>query len=135
MRKIKTIFTPAEYLAMEEVAEYKSEYHNGEIFAMAGGTTDHSLVAVNVIIALGTRLAARPCRVFSSGMRLHIERSGLYAYPDGMVICGKIELVKKHQLVYRRRDVGYGWGVDDGLTRCHDDFIGMAGCRFKRRGI
>jgi Uma2 family endonuclease len=97
LRKIKTIFTPAEYLAMEEVAEYKSEYHNGEIFAMSGGTTDHSLVAVNVIIALGTRLAARPCRVFNSDMRLHIERSGLYTYPDGMVIRGKIELVKKRK--------------------------------------
>ena len=90
---------------------------------------------MNVIIALGTRLAARPCRVLSSGMRLHIERSGLYTYPDGMVIRGKIELVKKHQFVYRRRDAGCGWGVDDGLTRCHDDFIGMAGCRFKQRGI
>lgn len=94
LRPLKTTFTPAEYLAMEEVAEYKSEYYNGEIFAMSGGTTDHSLIAVNWIIALGTRLAPTPCRVFNSDMRLYVERSGLYTYPDGMVICGKIELVK-----------------------------------------
>jgi Uma2 family endonuclease len=94
LRSGKKKFAPAEYLAMETVAEYKSEYYNGEIFAMSGGTTDHSLVAVNVTIELGQRLAAGPCRVFNSDMRLHIERSGLYTYPDVMVICGKIELVK-----------------------------------------
>ncbi|MCX6027910.1 MAG: Uma2 family endonuclease [Chloroflexi bacterium] len=95
LRLNKRTFTPAEYLAMETVADYKSEYYNGEIFAMSGGTTDHSLVAVNLTIELGTRLAARPCRVFNSDMRLHVERSGLYTYPDVMVICGKIELVKR----------------------------------------
>jgi len=97
LRKTKTIFTPAEYLAMEEVAEYKSEYHNGEIFTMSGGTTDHSLVAVNAIASLSRQLEPKPCRVFNSDMRLHIERSSMYTYPDGMVICGKIELVKKRK--------------------------------------
>jgi len=90
----KKRFTPAEYLAMEVVADYKSQYYNGEIFAMAGGTADHSLIAVNVAGALHERLAPTPCRVFNSDMRLNVERSGLYTYPDVMVICGKIELVK-----------------------------------------
>jgi len=97
LRRTKKIFSPAEYLAMEEVAEYKSEYFNGEIFAMSGGTPDHSLVAVNLTVALGSRLAAGPCRVFNSDMRLHIERNGLYTYPDVMVICGKVELAKKRK--------------------------------------
>ena len=95
LRRTKKIFSPTEYLAMEEVADYKSEYFNGEIFAMSGGTPDHSSVAVNLTVALGTRLAAKPCRVFNSDMRLHVERNGLYTYPDVMVICGKIELVKR----------------------------------------
>ena len=47
LRRTKRTFTPTEYLAMEEVAEYKSEFLNGEIFAMSGGTPDHSTVAVN----------------------------------------------------------------------------------------
>ena len=95
LRLKKKTFTSAEYLAMETVADYKSEYYNGEIFAMSGGTADHSLIAVNLTIALGTRLAATPCRVFNSDMRLNVERSGLYTYPDVMVICGKIEFVKR----------------------------------------
>ncbi len=95
LRLRKKTFTPTEYLAMETVADYKSEYYNGEIFAMSGGTTDHSLVAVNLTVELGTRLAATPCRVFNSDMRLNVEHSGLYTYPDVMVICGKIELVKR----------------------------------------
>jgi Uma2 family endonuclease len=84
-------FTPIEYLAMETVADTKSEYYNGEIFAMSGGTTDHSLVAVNTAATLSQRLAPTPCRVFNSDMRLNVARSGLYTYPDVMVICGKIE--------------------------------------------
>jgi len=95
LRRTKKVFSPSEYLAMEEVADYKSEYFNGEIFAMSGGTPDHSSVAVNVTIALGTRLTTKPCRVFNSDMRLHIESNSLYTYPDVMVICGKIELVKR----------------------------------------
>ena len=95
LRRTKKVFSPTEYLAMEEVADYKSEYFNGEIFAMSGGTPDHSSEAVNMTIALGTRLAAKPCRVFNSDMRLHIESNSLYTYPDVMVICGKIELVKR----------------------------------------
>ena len=94
LRPVKTVFSPAEYLAMEEVAEYKSEYCNGEIFGMSGGTADHSLATVNFTAALSQRLQLGPCRVFNSDMRLHVERNGLYTYPDVMVICGKIELVK-----------------------------------------
>lgn len=97
LRSGKKTFTPTEFLAMEEVAEYKSEYYNGEIFAMSGGTADHSSVAVNLTIELGTCLAMKPCRVFNSDMRLHIERSGLFTYPDVMVVCGKIEFVLKRQ--------------------------------------
>ena len=95
LRRTKKVFSPTEYLAMEEVADYKSEYFNGEIFAMSGGTPDHSSVAVNIATELNRLLAPRPCRVFNSDMRLHIESNSLYTYPDVMVICGKIELVKR----------------------------------------
>lgn len=71
LRAGKNRFTPTEYLAMEEVADYKSEYYAGEIFTMTGGTADHSTVAVNLTIELGNRLATSPCRLFNSDMRLH----------------------------------------------------------------
>ncbi|MBI4787524.1 MAG: Uma2 family endonuclease [Chloroflexi bacterium] len=94
LRPIKTTFSPDEYLAMEQVAEYKSEYHNGEIYAMSGGTPDHSIIAVNVTATLDQLLGAKPCGVFNSDMRLLVELNGLYTYPDAMVICGKIQLAK-----------------------------------------
>ena len=92
LRTKKTLFSPGEYLAMEEVAEYKSEYYAGEIFAMAGGTEDHSLIAVNLVAELRQALRSRPCRVFNSDMRLYIGANGLYTYPDAMVICGPSQL-------------------------------------------
>ena len=77
LRTRKTRFTPAEYLAMEEVADYKSEFYGGEIFALSGGSADHSLIAGNLIHELNALLGAKPCRVFTSDMRLFIQRSGL----------------------------------------------------------
>jgi len=59
---LKNNFTPAEYLAMEEVADYKSEYYAGEIFAMTGGSADHSTVAVNLTSEMQRLLASRPCQ-------------------------------------------------------------------------
>ncbi|MBI5653021.1 MAG: Uma2 family endonuclease [Chloroflexi bacterium] len=89
----KMFFTPEEYLNMEEAAAYKSEYYNGEIFAMAGGTSDHSLVAVSLTVELGQQLKGKPCRLYNSDMRLYIKQGGLFTYPDIMVVCGKIEFM------------------------------------------
>ncbi|MBI5303088.1 MAG: Uma2 family endonuclease [Chloroflexi bacterium] len=90
---MKKLFTPEEYLAMEEVADYKSEYFQGEIFAMSGGSADHSTITSNCITGLNLALKAKPCRVFESNMRLLVRRHGLYTYPDVMVVCGKVEFV------------------------------------------
>ncbi|MBI4673196.1 MAG: Uma2 family endonuclease [Chloroflexi bacterium] len=87
----KTKYTPEEYLAREAQAEYKSEYYDGEIRMMAGGSEDHSIIAGNVITELNLRLGSKPCRVYTSDMRLWIKRRGTYTYPDAMVICGKTE--------------------------------------------
>lgn len=95
LRAAKTKFTPAEYLAMEEVADYKSEYYAGEIFAMTGGTADHSTVAVNLTSEIRQFLTTRPCRVFNSDMRLYIQKSGLYTYPDVMVVCDKLKFAAR----------------------------------------
>lgn len=91
----KKLFTPEEYLAMEEVADYKSEYFQGEIFAMSGGSANHSTITSNCITGLNLALKAKPCRVFESNMRLLVKRNGLYTYPDVMVVCGKVEFVPK----------------------------------------
>ena len=97
LRPLKELYTRQEYLAMEEVAPYKSEYHNGKIYMMSGGTGDHSLVKVSVIRELSTRLRRTPCRVFDSDMRLLIDSADLYTYPDAMVVCGKVEYETKKE--------------------------------------
>ena len=86
-------FTPEEYLSLEEKADQRSEYCNGEIFAMSGGSVNHNQIAINVMTALSRLFDRKPCRVFINDVRLHIKRSGLYTYPDVMVVCGKIEFV------------------------------------------
>lgn len=77
-----------EYMALEEQAEYKSEYYNGEIFPMAGGSTNHNRIAVSVCTALDLALEMGNCEVFSSDVRLRVLAHRLYTYPDAMVVCG-----------------------------------------------
>lgn len=80
--------TPEEYLARERRAETKSEYYQGEVFAMAGARRRHNLIVANTIAALCNALLDRPCEVYPSGMRVLVEPTGLYTYPDVSVVCG-----------------------------------------------
>ncbi len=95
LRTKKKKFTAAEYLAMEEVAPYKSEYHRGEIFALSGGTWDHSVIASNLTRLLGNVLAGRPCRVVNSDLRIHVKTEELYTYADVAVVCGKPRFLER----------------------------------------
>jgi Uma2 family endonuclease len=85
--------TPEEYLALEEKADHKSEFFQGEIFALAGGSSNHNLITGNIHTELKIALKGRPCRVYINDMRLLVKRNGLYTYPDVMVVCGKVEFV------------------------------------------
>ena len=83
--------TAEEYLRFEYDAEERHQFYEGEIFAMAGGSPQHSLVIANVIGALGGRLVGKPCRVYDSNLRVRIPRTTLYTYPDASVICGELQ--------------------------------------------
>ncbi len=91
-----TYITPAEYLAREREAEFRSEYFDGEVFAMAGTSELHNLIVPNIVAELHTQLKRRPCKVYSNDLRLKVSRSGLYTYPDVMVVCGKPRLEDEH---------------------------------------
>ena len=84
-----TYITPEEYLAIERRAEYKSEYFNGEMFAMAGASERHVLIVTNLVIELGGQLRGRPCTVYSTDLRVQVSPTGLYTYPDVVVVCGQ----------------------------------------------
>ncbi len=85
----KTYFTPEEYLELERQAEYKSEYFNGEIFAMGGASPRHVLIVTNVVAELRSQLKKQPCTVYSTDLRVRVSPTGLYTYPDVVVVCGK----------------------------------------------
>ena len=84
-------YSPEEYLELEEAAEYKSEYRDGEIIPMTGGTTNHNQIALNVSVALSIAFKRQDYRVFIGDVRLWIPRKRIYTYPDVMVISGQPE--------------------------------------------
>lgn len=81
--------SPEEYLAFERASQQRHEYANGEIFAMAGGTREHSLTATNIVGELRAALRGRRCEVHGSDMRIKIPSTGRYVYSDGVVVCGR----------------------------------------------
>lgn len=83
----KTRYTPEEYLALERSSETKHEYFNGEIFAMSGVSFRHVLIVTNLVTALWSQLRQSPCRVVSTDLRVKVDPSGLYTYPDVIVLC------------------------------------------------
>lgn len=90
MEKEKPGFiTEEEYLSAERTSEIKSEYFRGETFAMTGASEPHNLIVANLIYELKGQLRKVPCRVYPSDMRLKVEETGLYTYPDVMVVCGQ----------------------------------------------
>jgi Uma2 family endonuclease len=84
-------YTYADYVALELESSTKHEFLDGEIYAMAGGSEEHSALAAEVLRALGNAVADRPCRVHTSDLRIYVEASGLATFPDGAVICGPLE--------------------------------------------
>jgi Uma2 family endonuclease len=80
--------TPEEYLKIERAAEFKSEYYDGHMYAMSGGSYAHGLIIANIVAKLWQGLAGKGCSVTASDVRLRVSALGLYTYPDIAVVCG-----------------------------------------------
>lgn len=85
----KKKYTQAEYLELERKASYKSEYFDGEAFAMAGASKTHNKVSGNLFAAVHAKLRGKGCSAYTADMRVHIPLNTLYTYPDIVVTCGK----------------------------------------------
>ena len=83
--------SPQQYLEWERKAETKSEYVNGQIYAMAGVSRQHDSIASNIGAELRFHLKGRPCESHTSDMRVQVEDTGKYAYPDVSVVCGEAQ--------------------------------------------
>jgi len=92
----KICYSPAEYLKRERNAEYKSEYFNGEIVAMAGASRAHVLLVSHLVRFLGNQLDGSGCDVYSSDLRVKVDATGLYTYPDVVVACGEPRFEDDH---------------------------------------
>jgi Uma2 family endonuclease len=84
--------SPAEYLALERQSEEKHEYLGGEIFALSGASVEHNRIVWNIAGALYSQLRGRPCEAFIGDMRIRVAATGLYTYPDVVVVCGEPQL-------------------------------------------
>ncbi|MBD2127041.1 Uma2 family endonuclease [Microcoleus sp. ZQ-A2] len=85
----KRYYTPEEYLELEEAADYKSEYRDGDIVPMTGGTTNHNKIALNFAANLKFGLKGQKYDIYIGDVRLWIPRYRQYTYPDVMVIQGE----------------------------------------------
>src|ERR1039458_4666863 len=85
----ETFLTPEQYLEIERKAEFKSEYYQGEMFAMAGAGWTHNRLVANLIGTLHQQLRPRPYQTLPSDMRVSVNATGLYTYPDVTAVCGE----------------------------------------------
>ncbi|YAF97445.1 MAG: Uma2 family endonuclease [Nodularia sp. CChRGM 3473] len=92
-------YTPEEYLALEEAANYKSEYIDGQIIPMAGGTINHNQIALNLSTELNFAFKKQSYRVYMGDVRLWIPQKRIYTYPDVMILAGEPEFFNN------RRDI------------------------------
>ena len=84
-------YTYADYTALEMWSPGKHEFLDGEIYAMAGGSEEHSALSAEMVRVLGNAVGDRPCRVHTSDLRIYVEEVGLATFPDASVICGPLQ--------------------------------------------
>jgi Uma2 family endonuclease len=82
-----THLTVEQYLEIERAAEFRSEYIDGQVYAMAGGAVNHALIALDAAALLLAQLRGRPCTVAGSDLRLFCESANMLTYPDVVVFC------------------------------------------------
>lgn len=87
-------FTHQEYLDYEETATYRSEYREGHIYMMAGGSDTHNLVSSNIFAEIRQKIRGRKCRAYISDMKVFVKSSDFFTYPDVMALCGEPNFVQ-----------------------------------------
>ncbi len=89
-------FSIIEYQSIEKESGQRYEYHDGDIFALAGGSFAHGLLCGNIYSELRSRLG-ETCKALSSEIKLNIEKENCFVYPDAMVVCKPIQLSPSDQ--------------------------------------
>ena len=90
-------YTTEEYFSIVEDSEEKYEYHEGKLYAMAGGTSKHNAISTNTSTALNIALSEKDCMVYNSDQQVVINDSKRYVYPDVSVVCGTQDFEDKKE--------------------------------------
>ena len=91
----KLFYTPDEYLNLEDRAEFKSEYYQGEIFSMAGASLNHNRIVRNLMVKLSLAIAQQPYEVFANDVKVWIPQANAYTYPDVLLLAEPPQFVEK----------------------------------------
>ncbi|CAH1002163.1 hypothetical protein LEM8419_03080 [Neolewinella maritima] len=93
MVAVKVKLPIEQYLEVERQGEVRLEYHHGDLYAMAGGTINHTTLCTNVsaILLRETKRRGEGCRTFNSELKVEIEEAAQYVYPDATVVCGPVK--------------------------------------------
>jgi Uma2 family endonuclease len=86
-------YTLAEYFELENKAEFRSEFHDGEILMMSGGSYSHARIVRNLVILLGNELRGKPCEPFDSSLRVYSQSYNKSFYPDATIACPPMEFL------------------------------------------
>src|SRR5918999_4630751 len=89
--KTDSSISPQEYLQQERIAEFQSEYHKGQVFAMTGASRNHNRIVTNISSCLNVQLKSRSCNNYSNDMRISLQGGKRYVCPDVVVTCGREE--------------------------------------------
>ncbi len=87
----QTRYTPEEYLSLERSASIKSEFHDGQIYAMTGASRAHNLITINIAREFSQQLKQRSCEAYVNDMRVKAAKASSYHYPDIAAVCGTPE--------------------------------------------
>jgi Uma2 family endonuclease len=90
--------SPEEYLAIEDASERRNELIGGRVVAMSGNTLPHFMIVDNLVLELNGRLRGKPCQMFSTELKVKVELTGDYFYPDLLALCGAPVFDKPNQV-------------------------------------
>ncbi len=88
------LYTPEQYLAKEEKAEFRNEYFDGEIFAMTDGSLNHLQITTNITVFLDSKIRKKGYRVLPNEMKVWVESTRRFYYPDVTIVCDKPKFYK-----------------------------------------
>ncbi|MFN8443144.1 MAG: Uma2 family endonuclease [Caldilineaceae bacterium] len=91
------LISPEEYLQQEEISTDRHEYFKGEVFLMAGGSHNHEMICGGILSLLRQQARRKKCTAYGSNMKIQVKSSGLFTYPDAMLVCGKIEFAAERK--------------------------------------